>query len=100
MSADNYAKCPACAAKHKAQIKAKKAELRELYGVVNHTEFQRRQAELTDLEKDAPPSSLREGWELGIIGNELFISYSAWCEECDFQRTFAHKEVVFVEAQP
>jgi hypothetical protein len=40
---------------------------------------------------------LREDWEIGIVGDEFNVVYSAWClnpVKCDFQHRFEHEQVV------
>lgn len=42
----------------------------------------------------ATKNMLREDWEVGIYGDELFISYAGECRSCDFDKRFKHTENV------
>lgn len=94
MSADNWAVCPKCLAKAKAnQISAE--EVHAAYGAVPLEEWENlrlRQDEEVDEEEFR---TLREDYEYWIDREPMFHSeYGAECTVCDFEHHFSYVERV------
>jgi hypothetical protein len=89
MSADNYAICPKCFARHESDVIAKKAELAEVYGKVTRNEYERMSADLAELKENGLEATLREDYEIvNDNAGTVTIKYGAACPWCGFSCEF------------
>lgn len=87
MSADNWAVCPRCRLKAGEERQAYDEKLAKAYGSVSPDEY----LNLVSQGKNIPTVEsfnrrmLREDYDLGIRGNEFYVSYYGACQDCDFE---------------
>ncbi len=102
MSADNWAVCPQCESKAKAEAQAKRAEVMASYGAVSVDEFDTARAALVDEHAENFAEqfrTFRENYEIyGAETGEIMVHYSGGCGVCslsckfDTARKFFHPE--------
>ena len=94
MSADNYAKCPSCAAKALDESK----RVISSYGHVSKEEYDEALKRLNDQSLIAFPQDLREDFEIGIVDGEFYYSYSAHCSSCGFSYKKEDFDKIIIES--
>ncbi len=92
MSADRWTICPLCAKNERDRAAAAFAKAMESYGKVSVEEFEALKINATER---PCKESMREDWEIGMRdGGRFSLDYGCYCEECKFQWTFRHEEIV------
>ena len=110
MSADNWTNCPRCTNRIALARETKLNEINALYGKIPADEFVRllTEAEKMPAEQGEEDATLREDYELFISKTDrlhsrkkekpvkliFYVSYSAYCTECEWSFKFKHEEEI------
>ena len=92
MSADNWAICPKCEITHLRQQQRAFDRAQDAYGKVTSEEYEKMMNAARLQKESTIKESLREEFEIGILGMEFEVSYSGHCSKCQFDFNFSHKE--------
>ncbi len=92
MSADNWATCPKCLKKRRAEKEQLTKRAADSYGKVSAEDFDELRKKADSLSMDIE-ETFREDYELGILeSGEFYVSYQGQCSVCDFGKQFKHEE--------
>ena len=80
MGADRCSLCPKCVGLDVLRRKKEEADLSNSYGKITQAEFVRRSVALS--QKTEFKFTLREDFEIGLDGHDLYIKYSCSCSVC------------------
>lgn len=91
MSADNWAQCPRCEVRGRAELEARETKIRESYGKIPVEQFDADRAALeqdrSDFEKRMP--AFREDYEIyGAESGSVTVSYRGKCRDCGLTLQF------------
>jgi hypothetical protein len=97
MSADNWTACPRCNRNQIEQLKQEATKVQDMYGKVDRATYMAAIEKFHEAEQALPRHdyTFREDYEIGVIDDELFISYTGRCKNCGFVVQFKHTKSVF-----
>lgn len=97
MSADNWAKCPRCTARHQQAIQDMRAKFAMLYGKVPIEEFEEHRDLLAAAERQQLRETLREDYEIvGAADGVVEVIYGCSCETCGLESSFRYRHTLDV----
>jgi hypothetical protein len=100
MGADNWAICPKCERERDEMLAAQEKEVNAMYGRAPADEYLKALAKLHADQQEVDTDdrllrTLREDYEIGVLGDELVIVYNGGCKNCGLRVTFRHTKPVF-----
>ena len=98
MGADNWAICPKCLARERADRERKKQKAQEAYGKVPIEEFERLRMIAGERIELSP--TLREDYEIGTdSGGRFKVSYRAHCSICKLDIKCEYTKFVLADSK-
>jgi hypothetical protein len=92
MSADNWAVCPRCLDRAKAESEARFQAAFDAYGKVPAAEYERLRAEAQAPVDEDSFETFREDYEIyGAKSGTITVSYSGHCQTCGLNIDFKHE---------
>jgi hypothetical protein len=93
MSADNWATCPRCLHAAETASANEREAVNAMYGTVPIAEFDRRRAELTDIDPEQY-RTFREDYEIyGAESGTVVVDYRGGCAACGASARIEHSSV-------
>ena len=97
MSADNWAQCPRCKARHQQALKDMRTKFAALYGTVPIEEFEQHRDLLATTEATKLQETLREDYEIyGAEDGVVEVRYACTCKTCGLASEFRYSHTLDV----
>lgn len=88
MSASNWGICPKCYKARQEEYAGGLDQLAKDYGKISLGEYEARKRELTPPRHSSLRETLREDYEIYLIGPKLYIDYECSCSVCGLRYSF------------
>lgn len=98
MGANNWTRCPGCAAEHAKELGVLSDKIRDAYGKVPIAEFDALRADFEARAAAPVEREFGEYYEIGVDSDgEFMVRYNGACRNCGLTYEFSHDATVPLE---